>query len=410
MRIYRWITDHKLISFAAVLLITGAAILTLSYFGKNINTQIALETTGTQSVKGEYFAVRDELLLEQNAGGTVVTLAENGSAVAQGDPVALLFGDPAGAQAYSDASANRNELAVYKQLESLNFSSAPDMDKLDKEIDGIFSLYLDHVSGEDYAAASQMLSQLRSKLAAKEIAVGGRLDFSAAINRLEAALAAYESDEPVYKKLSVDSSGYFIGGADGFENNISYKNAPSAGPEDVRSALKSQAQNRGGDVYGRLVKEYKWYVLVCLDKQQAAQLKVDNMYSVKLENADEPLPFRLVSLNKGAEDEFAAVLQCNIMNRQVSAFRKGDIEIIYASKTGLKVNASAVRTLKNEATGKDEKGVYIDKNGVVRFRRIDIIFWGDGYVIAGLTDKNELKMYDQVIVSGRRLREGDIIG
>lgn len=410
MRIFRWIAAHKFISIAAFLLVLGSAFLAVSYFSRNIHTQIALQTTGVESIKSEYFAVRDEQLLTQNAGGTVVAMADNGSAVAIGDPVALLFDNPAGAQAYSDAAATQNELDVYKKLESMNFDGAPDMVKLDREIDEVFSLYLDRVSAEDYAAASQELSRLRNKLAAKEIAVGGQLDFSDTIKRLEGELSVLQANKNRYQTLKAESSGYFIGGSDGFENLISYSNAPEAVPDQVRSALTAQAQNRAGNVYGRLVKEYKWYVLVCLDKQQASQLKIGTTYPVKLENSAEALSFRLIALNKGTKDEYAAVLLCNLMNKQVSAFRKGEIEIICTSKTGLKVSAGAVRTIKNEKTGKDETGVYIDKNGVVRFRRIDIIFWGDGYVIAGMTDTNKLKMYDRVIVSGKRLKEGDIIG
>jgi len=410
MRILRWVAAHKVISLAAAVIVISAAVVTINYYSKNINTETALEATGTQSIKGEYFAVRDELLLEQNAGGTVVTLIDNGSAVAQGDVVARLFADSTDAQAYADDDEVQKELAVYQELDSLNFASAPDIEKLDKEIDDIFSAYLEHVSAQDYSSASLVLSQLRNKLAAKEIAVGGKIDFSDTIKRLEDSRAAYEKGKADYTDLTAASSGYFIGGTDGYENTIQYNKAVAAGPADVKAALNASAQNRSGSVYGRLVKEYKWYILLCLDKDQAARLEVNTTYSVKLENTDSTLPFQLIVLNKGEQDEYAAVLRCNLMNKQVSAFRKGDAEIIYANKTGLKISTAAVRTVKNEKTGKDEKGVYIDKNGVVRFRRIDIIFWGDGYVIVGNNGTNELKMYDQVIVSGRRLKEGDIIG
>ncbi len=410
MKWFRWIAEHKLISIAAALIIIGSGVLAGSYYNKNIHTQIALEAGGVQSIKNEFFAVRDEQLLKQDSASMVVTLVDNGSAVAKGDTVALLFNDPADARAYAEAAENQNELDVYKEFENLNFSGVPDLEKLEKEIDEIYTLYLDRVSAEDYAAASMQLSQLRSKLAAKEIAVGGQIVFSANIKRLENALASFKENEAPHKTLTVESSGYFIGGTDGFEDSIAYADAQAVRPEAVLSVMRSQAHNRAGNVYGRLVKEYKWYVLVCLDNRQAAQLTIGKTYSSILENSDDELPMRLIALNKGEKGEYAAVFQCSVMNKKVSGFRKGDIEIIVTRKTGLKVNTDAVRTVRNAKTGKNETGVYINKNGVVRFRRIDIVFWGDGYVIAGLTGANELKMYDQVIVSGRRLKEGDIIG
>ena len=117
-------------------------------------------------------------------------------------------------------------------------------------------------------------------------------------------------------------------------------------------------------------------------------------------------------------------LRCKLMNEELVTLRKEKAEIILNRHNGLKINHQAIQ--KNEE-GLD--GVYVLSGNLVEFSPIDIKYYGDDYVIAGKyyayktnekgkqeidLDKTDeyraIRLYDNIIVKGKNLHDGKIIG
>ena len=79
--------------------------------------------------------------------------------------------------------------------------------------------------------------------------------------------------------------------------------------------------------------------------------------------------------------------------------RNENVTIKFYNYSGIKVDRSSLRLVNGDL------GVYIKYGDVVKFRKINIIYETEDYIISGLTDSGDtyLSMYDEIIVTGKDL-------
>ena len=122
---------------------------------------------------------------------------------------------------------------------------------------------------------------------------------------------------------------------------------------------------------------------------------------------NEPLPMRVVAVNKAADDRAAVVLQCMHMSSALSTVRREQIEIRFKRIDGLRVPDEAIQF--NE---QDEAGVFIQAGNSIRFRKIHVIYHNEekGYsVCEKKDDKNFLRLYDKIVIQGENLYDGKLV-
>ena len=57
-----------------------------------------------------------------------------------------------------------------------------------------------------------------------------------------------------------------------------------------------------------------------------------------------------------------------------------------------------------------ERGVFVVQSGKLVFRKIDVEYWGDDYIICqSSADDGYLKLYDKIVTEGKDLYEGKVV-
>lgn len=108
-----------------------------------------------------------------------------------------------------------------------------------------------------------------------------------------------------------------------------------------------------------------------------------------------------------------AVFRCNLMNDSLATMRKLNGKIVLDEMTGLKVRKDAVRV--------DKEGnayVYVRRGNIVNTRSINIIYNDNDFILAVKPDESSeiklpyshVRLYDEVIISGREIYDGMVIG
>ena len=93
------------------------------------------------------------------------------------------------------------------------------------------------------------------------------------------------------------------------------------------------------------------------------------------------------------------------MNSELASIRKGSMTIVDKTYSGLKIPAKAIRF-------EDEKaGVFVVSGMTLKFVTVDILYRTDEYIICEQQVSNEsvLRLYDEVVVKGKKLYDGKII-
>ncbi len=369
-------------------------------------TELALEREFQNTVKTTAFVVRDEeYITAENATGTVVSIAEDGKRVGNGEDVAVVFKNADSAAAYVRINELQSEIEYYEQLKNrvgVGTNAPSSYTNLINEA------CIDFISASREEIGSNFkdsLIDLRDAVTARQLAVGEEIAVDAKLSKLQAELVSLQTLAEGYSTVQAHSSGYYIGAVDGYENAIAYKDCTEVSCDRISSLLSSEKQETSQNIMGKLVDSFDWYFLCNVDYNDSGEIEVGKTVSVNVPNTAVGT-IKCTVVYKGDKDgeQVAVVLKCNVMNRDVANLRIADIEIITEDFTGFRINNDAIR----EENG--EKGVYIMRGNIIQFKKINIVYSTEDYsIIEKVDDSGYVRQYDTIITQGVDLYDGKVV-
>ena len=144
------------------------------------------------------------------------------------------------------------------------------------------------------------------------------------------------------------------------------------------------------------------------------EYQVDDEVTLKLANSGATANAVITDLRTSSDPkETLIVLHCDYMTSDFVKNRSERVEIIKGEYEGIQVPRSAIRfkeleeTSTNVLTGEETttkvnyRGVYVMDGETVSFRKLDVIYEGDDYVLSSLNaGDGYLILYDSIIVEG----------
>ncbi len=402
------------VRFAVALAMLGLIVYTFAHaMGFAVGSILTTPTrliTDTQITSAEAYLFRDEEVLTATQTGLVDTLSQSGVKVSKNTPVAEVYavsltGD-ALAQAQLTLDRINRALYVLEQGEvkpSTTLAQAEvyraEATELYREIGmAVEAGNLEQIPAleEKFLIALQRYTSLVGDTEADALAQP--------LQREKNALLEGITPETI---KSERSSGIFYdrGYVDGYESAFTVSAAQSLTPSSLQALLKQEPQASSTQTVGKLVYGYEWYVAMELSTEVAKDFQTGKDYRITFsDNGERTLCMTLVRLQAEGE-RVAAVFRSEEHPTGFVFYRVQEVKITVGESTGLYVPDAALQQ-KNGATG-----VYIFEESTVRFRRIDVIYRGDGYCIAALPgdgSATELNENDILITSGRDLYEGKV--
>ena len=364
----------KIIAAVAVLLAVAVLCYEISNFNSsNVKTQPAAATTYRNSITVKMFAVRDESLINGSSSLTYVPLLQDGERVAGGQAIAAQF----------------------------------------VKADSYFYEMLDGVRSGKISGLESSAEKFSDKMTAKQILINGNIDFSKKIASLKSEIASLTAKVGSVDYLKADDTGYYVSSADGYENTLSFSNIKNLSSDKIKAALSASPAAVPANTKGKLIHGYTWYFVGIVNKSDATRLNDGDSVTLRCDNMSRD------SINASVyyrgpinTDETVLILSSKIMDSDIARLRTEDVEIVINETDGIRVNKSAVRVINGV------QGVYVLTGNIVRFKKLDIIYTGEDYVISKMIkedvyDENKvpyLKIYDAVILEGKDLKDGKLIG
>lgn len=372
----------------------------LTSFDK-VETVTALEKTANNSLFTKGFFIREEEYIVNSASGTVIPVAQDGKKVSSGNTVAVEFDSDKAVANYMRIETLKAELERYIRLNSITPASGIALEGTESAIDSAVSELVDKINEGDLDNLSPYYSSVRDAITKKQLLLGEDIAFQDIIDGINAELEMLESAGVSYRSITANGSGYYIASVDGYENAYNYDDVKNILPDAVDSLLTSEKSEVLDGVMGKLVTGFNWYIVCKLEIKDIAELETGSTVTIEFPySSTQPLTARVEAVNVSGADTAAVVLCCNVMDEELANMRIEDIEIVFNSVTGFRVPTQAVR----EVDG--VKGVYILRSNTVTFRKINIIWSGEEYVICA---DDEIKLYDEIITKGKDLYDGKAI-
>ena len=137
--------------------------------------------------------------------------------------------------------------------------------------------------------------------------------------------------------------------------------------------------------------------------------KEGDTLSIKTSVKSSPvLPAMVERINISEDSNSAVVIfSCNQMNSELAGMRTGAMTVVNKEYSGLKVSKKALRVVDGKT------GVYVVSGITVKFVKVNVIYSTSDYIICEQKQSAEetvLRLYDEVVVKGRKLYDGKVIG
>lgn len=399
-------TKYLFYSIVGVLIIAYFIYQVVQMNSSPYKTEVALERNIQNSISTTAFVVRDEsYITAENTGGTVVSIAEDGKRVGNGESVAVVFPGSESAAAYVRINELEKEIQYYEQLKNRVGTGTNSPSSYNRLIDDACIAFISASREEIGSDFDNTLTDLRDAITTRQLAVGGEVSVEAKLAELKAELVSLSNGSIEYKTVASPNSGYYIGSVDGYENTISYSDALKVNCDQISSLLKAEKQSVPKNVMGKLVYEFDWYLLCNIPYNESGSVEKGDVVKVNVPNTSVGT-IKCVVVDKGDKEgeQVALILKCNTMNRDVANLRIHDIEIIVDDFTGIRINNKAIR----EVDG--EKGVYVQRGNIIQFKKINIVYSTEDYsVIEAVDDTAYVKQYDTIITQGVDLYDGKVV-
>lgn len=375
----------------------------------DLKTETAVISTVYEKVDAKAIIIRDEQTIAKPAGAITVPCLNDGDKVSVGGNTAMTFSSQDAATNYSKYAEIQKQLSYYENLESQTLGQSASVESIDSEIKNNVNTYIRAVANGNSSAISSAGDKVNDGLVRRQMIIGEKVDLRSIIQDLRVQADKYAADSKPDNYVKTDVSGVFSSYTDGFEGILDYEKAEELTAEQVENAIEMCETNKNNTEFlGKLVTSYKWYMECIVDADSVRGLTDGGKVNVGFKDSDDTvLSATIVS---GADTDLGQkktllVMKCSNMDSNLASLRCEDIEIRVKSYEGIMVPASALHV--NED---GEKGVYALVASQVHFRKAEVIYTTDDYVMLKFDpdDENGVRLYDQIITQGKELKDGKI--
>ncbi len=391
----------------SVLLIAYIVYQAVQMISEPVETEIAYNYTVEDTVDTEVFVARQENYITNTKPGTIISIIDDGSRVAKNQPVAAVFSSTDEADRYNKLKDLEASIERYERLASQSDNYTFDVNDLNDNIDRSVMKLADVITSGKMVNLQDATNNLRDQVVTRQIAVGDNLDFQSKLTAVKAEYDALSKQKVNFTPINSAQSGYYISGVDGLEKIVDCSQLSKITVDKVYGILKSEKKAVPNGSIGKVVTDFTWYFICNAHSNSIGDLKVGDSITVNLPfSSVNSLNAKVYSINENNGEETALVLSCNLMNSAISTLRRESAELVIDSYSGLKIPASAVRV-----NDKGESGVFVLKGNMVTFKKINIVYSNDQFVLSAteVGADGYVKLYDNIITGGKDLYDGKIV-
>jgi putative membrane fusion protein len=353
--------------------------------------------TVTESGNTSGVIVRAEKLLSTDMP-YVSLLAENGEEVAANSAVAVAVQNQSSLDVAHRANEVETEINYLRGLLS-RLSTASDSAEQETAMrTAVYRLAeasMQEDAGELDSAAATLSTLLRGGAAENsEEELGALLDELA---DLRASLGAKDY-------LYAPAAGIFSAETDGFEG-LTPAVLDGITPEGVEN-LRTQSDTVPDDVVGKIVTNHAWYYAAVMAEKDADRLRVGDVTSLDF-GYRSSRTVRAVVRSISPTDragQVAVVFRCSSALAETLSLRLAEAEVVFHTYSGLRVPKKAVHV------EDDKTVVYTASAGQMERKSVDILYTGeDFYLVEAGSEGGSLRAGNELIVSGKNLKDGNVV-
>lgn len=379
------------------------------FFYNPYQTEVATEYSVSESIHVKGIAVRSETLIESDyTSGSVSYVYEDAERVLKNRTVAYTHASSDTVEKMLRVAELEKEIALLKEAGNGKSQLYGTMEFINGQIGSAVSEYAAALNQANLSGLSEAKDNLLLAINKKKVITGEENKFEdrIAILSAECSELTEEINADSAETVTSPKTGYFISKVDGFENLINKENIAEMTAAGIEELINTEVVTVE-PAAGKIADNYKWYYVVSMDDEQAKSFYEGRSVAVNFDGISESIKFKVDFVLKDDTSENTIVfLLCEKFTSEVASLRRVSADIVFSTTSGLRVSSSAIRF-----DGEQNMGVFILDRGEVKFRKIEVVYEGNGYVIAKWYkgENGKLQLFDEVFTAGSDLYAGKVI-
>ena len=378
------------------------------HFYNPITTEVAAIYTTTDYIGFKGIYVRNEKLVSYHANGVINYTHPDGYKIAKNSVIAEVYrnqSDLAYQQQIDDLIARRT---VLQDAQALVGTDSSQLESFSNQIYDKHSEMMQHLCDGDYKSASALKSDMLNLRSKKEIVKGTETSYAEKIqdiNNQITQLKAQISRDPY--AVSIGETGYFVSSVDGYEDILNSETVFDLSKEQIEQILAADtAESNPAGVIGKLIDGYKWYMVAILNTVRMGTVFEGAEVTLRVGYSQQDVDAKVVSLKRQEDGSSICIFECDTFSSEFVDGRVAQVKLLMDNYEGIRIPTSAIRIVDGKA------GVYTRKGIEVVFKQIKQIISEEDYTLVENTSKLDgyISLYDTVIVGGKDLYDGKIIG
>lgn len=392
--------------------------------GKSLSTEVAYLYEHEENIPFEGVYLRNESIVYDNGAGILSFENPDGTKVSKNSVVARRYENENDSVYLRDIEMLKNQIAVLDSAEKLVGTDSSQLEAISLQINESHSEVVSAVLDGDFSLARTKQDSLLEAMCKREITLNGskgyadkKASLNSEIQRLQSLISGN------VQEITAGSAGYFVGNVDGYEGEIGYDDLSGLTEEKIKAITAVPKKTAPAGAVGKMISDYHWKVAAVIESENLADIVEGENVTLRVGSEAKQFEVSVVLKEMIGENKAVCVFECDRFNSMVTVGRTAMFKLVINSYGGLRVPRKALRY-----NDKGERGVLIENRQNLEFKKVEVIFWADDYVICKHTvykkQENQsetedtepevnteyLSMYDIIVTEGKDLYDGKFIG
>ena len=392
----------------------------LQYLGDPLTTTLAYNYQVEEGMDLSGYVVRREQVLADEASGLLRLQRSEGEKVGAGGTVALVYAD----QTSLDRQREIDELSG--RIEQLQFAQEASLGsevslKLDAQIMRSLLDYRAELAAGRLDNAEEHETELKSLVLKRDYTYSDTEDLSGQIAELQSQLKELKAQAASsVRAVKAPVSGVYSAVVDGYETVLTPGLLADMTPSQLNAV---QADETLTSQTGKLILGDSWYYAVTMSADQAKVLR-DSGGTMTLRFAkgvEQDQTVTLYAVGPEEQGRVVVTFRGEYNMAQVTLLRRQSAQLIWRTVAGIRVPNEALRAANTKVdqegnrTTVESLGVYCVVGMEARFKPVEVLYSGDGFVLVRSTaasDQESLRLRpgDEIIISAKDLYDGKVVG
>ncbi len=398
-----------LVSVFAILTVVNVFFQT---FSKDYTTETALLSTGNDSESVQAVFIRDEQVITYNGSGVISYEVSDGGKLGIGSVIANVYASESQIEIKQRIALLENELALLERISNPGTTQTAQPSNLSGLFDENYRSFLFSREKGNLSDLQTQREEMVVLLSTYQLVTGSDINYEARMESIRSEIRSLSMAQAApLDTIVADQSSYFVSYADGYENTLTLSSLDKLTIEQLQG-VTDQPSNES-NIVGKLIDGYEWAVAAVVDNSMRIYELGDEV-TLKFTSTSDIVTGEIVKIDSSSGDaQTMIVVRCEELTYDLVQHRTEQVEIIRGQYKGIMVPRRALHfkelteEVEDPETGlismvtTNYRGVYVLNGEQPEFRKLDVIYEGNDYVIsAETTQSGYLLLYDAIITKG----------